>query len=399
MRTSRPIIDEREHRRGLVLGLTLAEVLLLLLFLLLLALGARLQQLSARVAVADRENDRLEASVKALSPLLARLKLGGQSDKDDVRTLAEKLGRVDRLEGALAERDRTISQMRQETAVLNTIGPDTVQRLIALKSILREAARINPNDPPEVLKRALAALEETGVSADNAALRSQMWELKSVLESLGPDPEKALDDLKNVVESASRLDPNNPPELLQRALKTYEVVGANADSKDMAQKITTLNDTVTVLQGERDRFKRDRDNLMRSGRGLVYPSCWTGPAGETEFIFDVNIFDSGVVVQDSAPAYRKTDDAWKYVDDLPRSCQMPEARFQKATSRLFAWSRDHECRFFVTMRDFTGATSKDRYKKLQRTVEENFYVKRVDPAAHVGDAAEGGPLVSTPQCN
>lgn len=34
--------DEREHRRGLVLGLTMAEVLLLLLFLLLLALAGRL---------------------------------------------------------------------------------------------------------------------------------------------------------------------------------------------------------------------------------------------------------------------------------------------------------------------------------------------------------------------
>jgi hypothetical protein len=33
------VVDEREHRRGLVLGLTLAEVLLLLLFLVMLALS------------------------------------------------------------------------------------------------------------------------------------------------------------------------------------------------------------------------------------------------------------------------------------------------------------------------------------------------------------------------
>ena len=38
------LVNEREHRRGLVLGLTLAEMLLLLVFVLLLALGARLSQ-------------------------------------------------------------------------------------------------------------------------------------------------------------------------------------------------------------------------------------------------------------------------------------------------------------------------------------------------------------------
>ena len=48
---ARYLVDEREHRRGLVLGLTLAEVLILLLFLLLLTLGARLVKLIGRPAV------------------------------------------------------------------------------------------------------------------------------------------------------------------------------------------------------------------------------------------------------------------------------------------------------------------------------------------------------------
>ena len=51
--TPRSAIDEREHRRGLVLGLTLAEVLLLLLFLLLLALAARFHQLEDTAAAFD----------------------------------------------------------------------------------------------------------------------------------------------------------------------------------------------------------------------------------------------------------------------------------------------------------------------------------------------------------
>src|SRR5262245_2350536 len=41
----RSAADEREYRRGLVLGFTLAEVLILLLFLLLLAFAARFDEL------------------------------------------------------------------------------------------------------------------------------------------------------------------------------------------------------------------------------------------------------------------------------------------------------------------------------------------------------------------
>ena len=62
--------DEREHRRGLVLGLTMAEVLLLLLFLLLLALAARIVNLTRENASQAREIVRAEDTIKALSPLI-----------------------------------------------------------------------------------------------------------------------------------------------------------------------------------------------------------------------------------------------------------------------------------------------------------------------------------------
>ncbi|MCC2099180.1 MAG: hypothetical protein KDJ29_19985, partial [Hyphomicrobiales bacterium] len=47
------LIDDREYRRGMILGLTLAEVLLLLLFLLMLALGSELIDLQDRLGRAE----------------------------------------------------------------------------------------------------------------------------------------------------------------------------------------------------------------------------------------------------------------------------------------------------------------------------------------------------------
>ena len=60
---SQRVLDEREHRRGLVLGLTLAEILILLLFMLLLALGVRLKEIEERRRVGDE-------IIKIIKPIL-----------------------------------------------------------------------------------------------------------------------------------------------------------------------------------------------------------------------------------------------------------------------------------------------------------------------------------------
>lgn len=53
---------ERGHRRGVVLGLTMAEMMLLLLFCLLLVSGALLQQQEKKVAAAEQRVDELVAA-------------------------------------------------------------------------------------------------------------------------------------------------------------------------------------------------------------------------------------------------------------------------------------------------------------------------------------------------
>jgi hypothetical protein len=90
--------------------------------------------------------------------------------------------------------------------------------------------------------------------------------------------------------------------------------------------------------------------------------------GETEYIFDVTIDDTGVIVQDATPS-RKSDDKWQLVDAFPRGVRVPEGRFRAATSRLNQWSREHDCQFVVLMRDGTGPSSKTRYKALRTLVE------------------------------
>jgi hypothetical protein len=323
---ARLVANESEHRRGLVLGLTLAEILLLLLFLLLLALGARLTELRREVVEIRAQDARLRSVVSELEPLVVALREKGGINIDNVNELVQRLARVKELESASvtlvarnAELERRNSELEKEVGILTELGPDRVKKGEALKSVIEKAAEVDPNDPPALLARALEIAKTVGLD------------------------------------------------------KNAEQIKALAD---MASRAAAAENRVRAAEEEKEKYRRERDNLVRSGRGLVFPSCWIGPKGETEYIFDITLHDGGVVVRDATQA-RQADDAWKLVESFPRGVEVEAARFRSATRRLYDWSSQHECRFVAIMRDGTGE-NKERYKYLRTLVEGNFYVHAVD---------------------
>jgi endonuclease YncB( thermonuclease family)/flagellar motor protein MotB len=128
----RGAVDEREHRRGLVLGLTLAEVLLLLLFLLLLAFAARL---------------------------------------DDLERTAEAFAKITHLMNGKINNSK-----------LSPIGKPLKDDASKLEATIEWAARIDPEDPPALLNRALAVLQALGQATrpeDVTALSTMRAELET----------------------------------------------------------------------------------------------------------------------------------------------------------------------------------------------------------------------------
>jgi hypothetical protein len=152
-----------------------------------------------------------------------------------------------------------------------------------------------------------------------------------------------------------------------------------------------LDQKVANLEATSDKLRRERDNLMISGKGLSFPSCWINSAGQTEFLFDVTFMDSSVRVNDATPSCAQ-DSAWAMVSSFPRGSDTNERTFLAATSKLAAWSREQKCRFYTRNHDATGQTNKDRYKYLQRQIEQSFYPFYVSS----GTAPKGAPKSSTP---
>jgi hypothetical protein len=299
--------DEREQRRGLVLGLTLAEILLLLLFLLLLVLGSQIRFWRDRY-------EQLSQTLEELKPLQEALMAGGAIDISNVQELVTRFRSLQRAEQELSKLKTENADLAKQSELFKSLGLNSDDKLRSVASVVKRATEIDPNDPPALLRRALDVIDRLGASTQ-------------------PNQVKPLSEM---------------------------VAGPELDQR------------LATLEADRDKIRRERDNLMRGpGNGLTYPSCWTTAAGQTEYIFDITFADPGLQVRNASPA-RANDKAWTLVGSFAREAMINENVFIGATKKLFEWSKGQNCRFYAIVRDATGP-SKARYKHLQEMVQGNFY--------------------------
>jgi len=132
---SQRVLDEREYRRGLVLGLTLAEIMILLLFLLLLALGTRLEQMGRELGLAGSKRDQYK-------------------NQPDRHTAAAE--QTDKEHGDLKKQNEKLKKEMDE-----------------VRPILEAARNIDPNEPPAALIKRIERVI-AGLRPEDLKIVSQM---------------------------------------------------------------------------------------------------------------------------------------------------------------------------------------------------------------------------------
>jgi flagellar motor protein MotB len=202
------IVDEREHRRGLILGLTLAEVLLLLLFLLMLALAVPLKKRIEEARSAEKEVVTLRSQIEELKWVAKEL-ADGQTEKLD--QLATRLQNLRNIESLMAAAKLGEPQLRRLLALVAPFSG--ASEMETLEVFLQEAASVNPDDPPASLKRASAFVRVAG--------KDIRPELVSALAPITTNEEN-LRRLESIYEEAARVNPDDPPAALVKALKEME---------------------------------------------------------------------------------------------------------------------------------------------------------------------------------
>jgi hypothetical protein len=313
--------DDKQFRRGVVLGLTMAEALLLLIFLLMLILGVRLKTQATHIADLEKQRDEAQSTLVAMQPVFEKLSKSQKFDiaQDYVRMKQQLADANARLKDA----ELSVDLVQQASAV----APDSATPAEATQAILNEAAigraaldaaqRFQPDLPPE---QAVAALI-------NDATIGQLY-------TKGP------------------LKKGGTPDALLAAAGACK-----ADLQSCKNQTTYLNSKLNAKTG-----------------GFDLPPCWVDTKGKIQYIFDASLTDAGIYVEDKTVAGREDDQDQLPLGHARYGEPLGPGAFASAFSPLLRWSNDHGCRFYVRLYDDMRDGDRAEYKELRGTVEGYFRI-------------------------
>lgn len=388
--------------RGVVLGLTMAEVVLLVIFVLLLALAALLQR---EMDAKQQAEDEAEEAKEELALLVVR---------------------VEEYERFIEER-RLSQEFAEFVPGANERGDASLTLVEEAENWRELVRRAGPRaeDPEEFMSALTDILEQEEVSrtaADEADLSPEtMAEAAEVIaeaSAAGIAPEELLDAARQVAEAAAATDDLTPEEiaeaariadtardaLRERGLEpTPEAVeelfrDAERWRERAGQSLDRMAADLERAEAQVERLRAQARSHSGPGRGgMDHPSCRYRDGRRVAYLFDIGLVESGYIVR---PAEVASDPAERTVLPLGRvrlDRTLRESEFLEQTQALFDWSREEECRFFVRVFDHTPPDQKARYKELMKTLEGRFYkyagaaAESPFPAAATGPGPPGPP--------
>lgn len=319
--------EDESYRRGVVLGLTMAEVTILLLFCLLLTMLFLLHRKDQQIAAlgGSKSGRTYVVSLPVLQQIQSQF--GPVDSQTEINDDFQKL---------------IIAQQRLSTIdqIANTGG-----------------VALDPHQPVDAHVKVVAKIA-------NAA--------RNVVVASG-QPARAPDDVLKGMDSIEKATA-----ILMKAR------GANA-----GVSITDRTAIRTAIAGElcadqhsdQKRFDECKKKIIdvTGGKGLEFQSCWwdkTVNPWQTKDIYNVVLTDSGLIIHDLDPAieeYRNQKATILPVSGIRLGRLVSQSEFLDETLPLLAWSDKNKCRFYVRVFDQTGPSAKAIYKDRLQAVDERFY--------------------------
>lgn len=331
--------DEGSYRKGLVLGFTVAETILLLLFALLLALSLLL---SSQKSEMEKLKDGIEKLRKDVTPILR--------DPDRASGIA-----------ALMDSGATVT------------GGD----VNAFNDLFRElvVGGGNIHDKIAAMKNLLSHLTQQGIlgKGEPGRLSNELGktiQLNRAIDQFAPDffkeidnnPQRAVSDLRQALEFKKALD------------QSSMISGVTDFQKLLTERASELAN----CRNQNEYLRRQLEECKGTGKGSSYPPCWTNEGGRIRYIFNIAITDIGFIVKPTDFGDYQESTSKLPVEQIILNREVNPDQFVRMTLPLFRWSQGEECRFFVRLFDMTGPREKDIYKKRRKTVEGHFLILPVD---------------------
>ncbi len=399
--------EKRHYRKGLTLGLTLAETFSIVVFILLLACAVLL-----RFEQHQRDTARAQLDTARVDLHITREMLGTEtiswSNADAWYEYARRLrDTVAALQARAeeAERERDTARLRAAAADSLLAGNgvenevlDRAVRLAAERDSLKEAAAASERRLRETtaLHDSLAKRLETAESAAGQ-LRDD------IAAADGLTPEEAGEIVERAARAAGLRDSldiaRRTIEALDRELRTARrEMSADPDSLidslrtglgESRFREDTLRSRVWEAERERDdavgraEYRETQLQQLRRGSGVDPPPCWMDGKGNPEYIFRIELSDRGMRLFRVLPAGRPGSDpeAAGLAERIEEGRVYAPAEFLRVTQPFHALGTSRTeafgsmgCRFWIRPVDRTG-DRKEVFQERQRQLWRRFWFR------------------------
>ncbi len=399
---------ERKHyRKGLTLGLTLAETFSIVVFILLLACAVLL-----RFEQYQRDTARAQLDTARVDLHITREMLGtetvswGDADAwyEYARQLRDTVAALQaRTEQAERERDTARLRAAEADSLLADRGVendmvDRAARLAAERDSLKEAAADSERRLREttalydsLAKRLATAEHITGQLRDDIAATD------------GLTPEEAGEIVERAARAAGLRDSldiaRRTIETLDRELRAARrEMSADPDSVidslraglgESRFREDTLRSRIWEAERERDdavgraEYRETQLQQLRRGSGIDPPPCWIDGEGNPEYVFRIELSDRGMRLFQVLPADRLGSDpeAAELAGRIEEGRVYAPAEFLRVTQPFHALGTSRTeafgamgCRFWIRPVDRTG-DRKEVFQERQRQLWRRFWFR------------------------
>ncbi|MDE2872728.1 MAG: hypothetical protein OXQ94_13695 [Gemmatimonadota bacterium] len=399
--------EKKHYRKGLTLGLTLAETFSIVVFILLLACAVLLRFEQHRRDTAEARLDTARVDLHITREMLdAETASWGNADAwyEYARRLRDTVAALQtRAEVAERERDRAKLRAAEADSLLAGSGVadglvDRAVHLAAERDSLREAAASN-----ERRLRDATALRDS--------LATRVEEAERVAGSLR-DAVAARDGLTSeeagriIGQAARAAGLRDSLETARRTIGTLDreltaarrLIFADRDSVidslrtrlgESRFREDTLRSRVREAERERDdavgraEYREVQLERLRQGSGIDPPPCWMDREGNPEYIFRIELSDRGMRLFRIAPSHRIGSDpeASGYAAAVEQGRVYGPAEFLRVTRPFHALGASRTgafgsmgCRFWIRPVDRTG-DRKDVFQERQRQLWRRFWFR------------------------
>jgi hypothetical protein len=228
------------------------------------------------------------------------------------------------------------------------------------------------------------AAEIVKIKQDNEANFKRLQLLESNLMRAGgftaPPTQTQLNQLFSKLSAASNsssLAQANAK--LQRQLQAYQQLSKELAKQglatDSATALEQLLAQIQTAQQEQQSLQGQVAYLQKKlkGNGLDHPPCWAdAQSGAVEYLYNITLYEQKIHIAAAWPQHRLADlrsipNAQNLADKI-----LTQAQLAQQVQPIFAWSKTHNCRHFVRIKD-DKSTSKAAFKRQMLAIEAYFY--------------------------